>query len=201
MATKSIQAEELVRIADAPSDRQYWMQRSFVDDCLRARLGDVNVLLVPQEGFRDYDGPLFPVGTEEFFRFLRENAPADAKVDICISDDDYKELALHADWLILAGVVVTSVIAPVVVNLVSEYLKNRLWPNEATRGVKVQLVCQQSEQAQCAIGVSYEGPADKFQPTMLAAIESLSNRKAETSPKVIDVKAPPSSPANTKSSS
>ena len=192
MASEIDTAEDLATISETDRGWEFWRQKSFVSEDLGRQLADANFLLVPQEGFRDFDGPLFPVGTEEFFRFLREKAPPEVKVDLCVSDDDYKELALHAELLILAGVVVTTLIAPVVVNLVSEYLKKRLWPGETDRGVKFQMVLQEADrEKQRAVGISYEGPADKFQETMVSAIESVRQSKTRREPQVVDAKVLP----------
>jgi hypothetical protein len=69
---------------------------------------------------------VFPLGTEDFLNFAREKATAGIRVDICADDETYRELALHSDWLIIAEGVVTLVALPVAINLISEYLKERL---------------------------------------------------------------------------
>src|SRR3989442_2502899 len=48
-------------------DFQYWSTSRPLSDDLRISISNADVLLVPQEGFRDYEGPVFPVLTHELF--------------------------------------------------------------------------------------------------------------------------------------
>ena len=52
------------KIADSGQGFDYWLSREYVSDEIRPELEQADLLLVPQEGFRDREGPLFPVGTE-----------------------------------------------------------------------------------------------------------------------------------------
>lgn len=157
--------------------REHWLAKSYVPAELRPKLQTTDLLLIPQDGFREYAGPLFPVGTEEFLRSLQDGASG-LTIDITVADADYKELALHADWLILATVFVGgSVVVPTAVNLISEYLKRKLWPEDSKRGVKVKLLLEQRTNAtsQC-VEVSFEGPAADFETSMGAVLSELRGR-------------------------
>ena len=149
-----------------------WCNRPYIGDALRDQLLRANVLLVPIEGFRERTDPMFPQGTEELLQFLRESPDEDIKVDICIEDQDYRELALHFDLLVLAGAVVTLVVAPVVADLISEYIKRHLGSREPEAIVKSELIVY-DEISGRSVRLSYEGPASAYRDTMANAIHGM----------------------------
>ena len=158
-------------------NRAHWLAKEYVPVDLRPQLAKTDILLLPQDGFRDFTGPLYPVGTEEFLRSLQDAGGDRISVDVTVSSEDYKELALHADWLILAGIAASMFAAPITVNMVSEYLKRRIWPEGPKRGVKVKLRLQDGEgEAARSVEIAYEGPADDFEHSMEAAFTELRGR-------------------------
>ena len=68
----------------------FWSTQGSLTDELRESFRQADIVLVPEPGFGDYTGPLFPVNTGEFFRYLREKAPAGVKVELAVEDSDYK---------------------------------------------------------------------------------------------------------------
>lgn len=149
-----------------------WINRPYISDALRAQLSKANVLLVPTEGFCERADLVFPVGTEELFQFLRESQRENLLVDICIEDKDYKELALHADLLIIASFVVTSIAAPVVADLITEYIKRRLGLHETDSIVRSELTVY-DEKTGRSVRLSYEGPASEYHARVVTAIRNL----------------------------
>lgn len=134
-----------------------WISRPYIPQDLRQTLLQANVLIVPREGFREYPLPIFPIGTEDFFNYLRENANKGFNVDICISDKDYKELALHSGLLIIGSIVVTAVICPIIADLIGEYIK-RHWKTK--QNMKVEIIVVEKDNR--ATRLLYEGSAKDF---------------------------------------
>jgi hypothetical protein len=173
------EARDLLDVCRSGRDLTYWHTRPFITPELRARIASVPVLIVPQEGFGDFKGPVFPVATAELFRFAQGKVPAHATIEVCISDEDYKELALHESIIIVATIAIGSlVVAPVVVNIVSEYLRGRLFSpeKEKTTTAKFKLIVSETSTKDAkhqAIEMQYEGPVDKLEPTLLAKIKQL----------------------------
>ena len=171
-----------IREEESERDLAYWLGRDYVSDELRHRLADASILIVPQEGFRDYEGPLFPVATEEFFRFAREELPDDAEVDICIEDGDYKELALHESLIIIATVsVASSFLAGLAVNLVWHFLERRIGSKakEKKTTAKATIIVNTTKTAKTdkrAVEIHYEGPADQLKSSMMTKINELIKR-------------------------
>jgi hypothetical protein len=152
---------------------QSWANRPYISDALREQLLKANVLLVPTEGFRERADLVFPQGTEELFQFLRESPRENITVDICIEDKDYKELMLHADLLIIiASFMATSIVAPVVVDLIAEYIKRRLGSRETETIVRSELSVY-DEKTGRSVRLSFEGPASAYHDTMTTAIQKM----------------------------
>ncbi len=164
-----------IEIKETTRALDYWLSRPYLSSDVRRSLANAKVILVPEEGFRDRDVRVFPVGTEEFYNQLREKLPGDLPLEIAINEDDYKEVALHSAVLILGGLVVTGVtlvVLPVLVNVVSEYVNRRLYGDKdrAEAIVRWELTVVDGSRA---AKISYEGPAIDFQSEMQRAISEL----------------------------
>jgi hypothetical protein len=167
--TRENQDQFVIEKSEASFDA--WLTKSCISDQLRQQLSKSNVLLLPQEDFRQGTGITFPLGTDEFFRYLRENAPEDIKVDILIEDSDYKEIALFSDLLIILGsFFVTSIVAPIFVNLVSDYLIKKKLPRKTINQVRIEILI---EGDQGTTRVFYEGSISDFYKTVYPVVESL----------------------------
>lgn len=149
-----------VLITDSSENFDTWINRKYISEELKNILRKANILLVPTEGFRSRNIPVFPVKSEELLTYMKNTLPSDCKVDICIRDQDYKELALHADSVILANLVVTALVAPILVNIVGEYIKQKILKYDEKRRVKVSLTVVDEEGK--SKNLTYEGNAEDF---------------------------------------
>ena len=96
-----------------------------------------NFLMIPEEGFRGYEEVLFPEETLKFYSYVKEHAKEDIYPEICISDDDYKELELHADVSNIVEVIVTMIALPFAINMISSYVYDKVKSRKADLDVKV----------------------------------------------------------------
>lgn len=152
----------------------YWASRPYLNAETQARLRQVEVVLLPREGFRGQDLLTFPVRTEEFYKFLKQELGDAHPVNLAIDDKDYKELALHAGLIELGTILVGSVLVPLLVNVISDYINRRAETtgkiDEPT--VRVELIVQeQTPEAVRTTKLSYDGPAKDFLPSMKEAIQ------------------------------
>jgi hypothetical protein len=148
----------------------FWLNKPYISDELRSVLSSANVLIVPYEGFRELDTRVFPVGTEEIFSELKSHVDNGVVPEICIEDKDYRELALHSDLLIIGTFIVTTFAAPTFVNIVSEWVNNRLGFKKESTNVKIELTVAKSDGT--AGRILYEGPAKEFATTVGEAIQT-----------------------------
>ena len=64
-----------------------YIPAEYLDDIKKA-----NLLIIPNENFRDKDDILFPETTRDFFDFIRESSGEEIVADIAISDEAFSEL-------------------------------------------------------------------------------------------------------------
>ncbi len=147
-----------IGVVEAHDNFNTWVNREHIDDALRSQLGTANVLIVPCEGFREESIIAFPVLTEGLYHFLRDNAPDGMTVDLCAKDEDYHELALHSDLLMIGYFVVTNAVFPVLVGLLTDYIKAKLSRRAKDSTVKVQFTVVEADQSSRSL--TYEGPPE-----------------------------------------
>jgi len=153
---------------------QYWSNAGSLSPQTQAAIKTSDIVLVPAEGFVGYVGPLFPKGTDDLFHFLRTNAPSYTKVELAAEDEDYKELALHAETVYIATVLVRLLVAPVALGLIVEYLKNRFGSRLGKTEVRASMILDQTNASNTkTLRLSYEGPAIAFEDTMREALSTI----------------------------
>ena len=145
--------------AETDSDFCYWSSLTSINSELRESIRRADLVLVPQPGFGDYEGPLFPVRTEELFQYLRANVPSDMTVELAVDDRDYKELALHSEIIILASILVKKLGAPVAISLIKDYLAKRLGKRFKKADVRFTMIVDSRDGVNRKTAqISYEGP-------------------------------------------
>jgi len=102
---------------------EYWATRPYLKKETQERLKMAEILLVPKERFRENDMRVFPFGSDVLFARLQKELGGRFKVDVAIEDGDYKQLSLHSVLIDLGTFVVTSIAVPVLVSVLSNYLK------------------------------------------------------------------------------
>jgi hypothetical protein len=136
--------------------------RPWVNEEVRASLNQANVVFVQWEEFRESEIPVFPTHTAELFHYVQEQAPAEIHSEVAVRDEDYHEVSLHADlvWLpdILITGTATALVLPIVVNLISEWLKKHLLERHARADAKLQVIIESPTGGSKRI--TYEGPVD-----------------------------------------
>jgi hypothetical protein len=151
----------------------------------RAAVESAGLVLVPDDGFRDHTGPVFPQRTMEFLQYLRENAPTGTKVEIAVEDSDYNEVAVHADLVRIATVFVEYVAAPIAMSLIAAYLKDWLGSRHSNAEVRATIVVNRKDgTTEHAVQINYEGPATTFEATIAQAISGRTDPKSSGTPEI-----------------
>jgi hypothetical protein len=134
-----------------------------------------NVLLVPFENFRSGYNALFPENTKELFDYLKDNENDKLKVEIIANDDTFKEIELHDATILITSFLVTSIIAPFVINLISNFVYDKIKSREKkAKDVQVKMdVYYQKKRNEKSIKITYDGPADKMEEIITKTIENL----------------------------
>jgi len=139
----------------------YWLNRPFVSELLRGSLVDAQVLLVPQEGFREKENLSFPQGTHDFFHYLKNNAPPEFTIEICIEENEYNELALHSNLRRLGVATIKIGALTIFFNLVSNYIYNKM--TDDTDNIQITIIVEKEDNT--SIEFKYEGTAKDFNET------------------------------------
>lgn len=158
----------VVTTSSTDKDFAYWRARPYLSGAARSEIAAAEVLVVPAEGFRDYSEPVFPHGSDELYEFLREQDRF--SVEVCIDDDKYAEYSLYGALLTIATLVVTSIVAPIVVAQVNEYLKRRREKRISDDTVRFSMIVDRG--AHGCTQIKYEGPAPLFGVTVEKALEA-----------------------------
>ena len=158
-----------VSLADTSQSAATWAQREFLTDEWRDAIRRADILLVPTEGILDQpDLRFFPSATSELFDFFREHAPADAAVEICTTDEDFKEVTRQADLLYIADFIIKSIAIPIFVNLVAEYVKKRMEKRAPTTTIITNITVHETK-TDHSVQVHYEGLAADLNEALLDA--------------------------------
>lgn len=104
----------------------FWISQDFISDETRAQVSGSDILLIPTLNFRGQTKPVFPVNTEKLFSYLKQNLSADQKVEILINDSEYFELALHGKSHRLGKWIVHSVVLPISLGILTNYLYDEI---------------------------------------------------------------------------
>jgi hypothetical protein len=137
-------------------DRTYWQSKSYISPAISEEIAAADIVFVPFEGFRDHDGPVFPQGTSDLYRYLEENSKGKIHQEICIDDDKYVEVALHGATAIIATFIVKEVLFPVVLGLLSSYIYERFLSRTPDETVRVRIILDGDGKPR---EINYEGPA------------------------------------------
>ena len=97
--------------------KKEYIPTEYLDDIKKA-----NLLIIPNENFRDEGDVLFPETTREFFDFIREFPNDEIIADIAISDEDFKRIELHSAVIEVAPIIVQTIVLPIVLNIISSFL-------------------------------------------------------------------------------
>ena len=101
-------------------------------------------LLVPEPvPGRDTRG--FPEHTDKLLDYLRSQAPQGATIEVCSTDENYKEVARHDASVALGVFIVTHLFFPVFVNLVSSYLQRFFGRDYSTGKATIRITCRRSK--------------------------------------------------------
>ena len=167
--------EAQINMEESIEGFDHWASKEFLTAETKDKIGKAEVLIVPDEDFRDGISVSFPTATEELFQFLQEELAQKHPVEIAIEDKDYKELALHGATVIFAGFVVTSIVAPIVVHVLGKYIDKKFFndPKKDENNLKIELTIEERNGEQVKIRrISYDGPVEFFQKKLGEAIEN-----------------------------
>ncbi len=139
----------------------------------QSSLRAATVLLLPTHLGSEHEGPVFPSTTQDIFHGLRDGLADTAVVDAAIRDEDYAEYSFRSDTILLPVLFVAkSLILPIVITILSNYIYNHL----RNHGNKREDTAVESEihfideKRGRQLRFKYKGPAGAFERVALKSL-------------------------------
>ena len=118
-----INEKSKIQISDAPVSFNDVYHNPNMPPELLEKIMAADILILPYADFRGYQNCLFPEQTYQFYTHLMKEAEKQSlSVDLAVSDEDYKEIELHADGVNIADILIQWVLFPIVTGMISAYL-------------------------------------------------------------------------------
>lgn len=151
-----------------------YVPMEYMDDIKKA-----NLLLIPNENFRDEGDVLFPETTREFFDYVRYLSDDKVVADIAISDEDFLRIELHSATIEIATIIVQSVVLPIATSMIASFLfdlvkKYHRKPEETS--AKVKIIVEETETKKSKI-IAYKGPVSGIKDTLDQAAKDLFSKE------------------------
>lgn len=138
-------------------------KRDYLTNDITNIIKKANVLLIPNEIYADY--PVFPEKTISFYNYLKEKTKDNnIIVDVCIDNENYKELEMHDAVVILSSIILQEPFYSIIVNVISNYIYDLMKAKgEKTLTIKTDIFVEKDGETR---KIHYDGPAKEFNQTM-----------------------------------
>ena len=157
-------------IARSDKGFDYWVSRDYVSESLKGELQKAEVIFVPLEAFRDVPEELFPAQTTDFFHYVQDHLPTDIAAEIAISDDDYTEIALHANEVTLASLVVQAGVLPILTGIIANFITTKLMSRKENTQLTIKIYVEKKNGD--VLKLDYSGPAKDFKEIVTSSFAS-----------------------------
>lgn len=156
--------EKEIRVTDVDINFKSIYEKDYIPKKYIEDIKQANILIIPNDGFREKKGLFFPECTSEFYKFLKSKS--EVKTEICIDDDDFRKLELHADIIYVATLIVQYAVFPIATSIIATYLYDKVKSmNKETdeTNTKVHIIVEKNGKSK---KVDYEGSIENFEKAM-----------------------------------
>ena len=168
-------SKETLIVKDCSETFETIYEKEYFPRELMNEIKKANVLLIPDYVKReDKEGYVFPECTQEFLEYVRDNCSDNLIPDIAIDDEDFKKLELHSAAITIATFVVTGIVLPMMINLVSNYLYDqakKMHREKKDVYTKVNIIT--TEKGKKSKMISYEGPVSGIEGALKSAAKDI----------------------------
>lgn len=162
-----------VHVSETSQGFKYWKARPYLNEEIRNNINSADFLLVPWEDYREGEN-VFPDGTSSFVQYLTERLASNGLTfEIAITDADYQELSLHADWMLIADLVVTLALAPLCTSIIAAYIYDALGKRRADKATVKSKLTIELDGGRKNVDIDYDGPAATYKETVNAVLATL----------------------------
>lgn len=169
-----------IEVTITEQGRAFWLGQGLAHENFE-KVSSADVLIVPLKDFRSELPFAFHSNTAMFARFLARNLAGQAKIEVLADDDEYIEISLHSKEIRISTIIVTAVVVPLLVNLLSSYIYDELKakPNDS---VEMSLVIE--DQNCRSLHIGFHGNAKEF-PLFADKVTQISRECVSTNTKAI----------------
>ena len=147
-----------------------FIPQDYIEDIKKA-----DILIIPEENFREEGDVVFPETTREFLEYLQGQIPKDMSVDIAISDEDFRKIELHSDLVNVATIIVSSAAFSIACSLVASFLYDmakKLLKRPEDLNAKVKIISEETKTKKTK-SITYEGPVSGIKEALEQASKDL----------------------------
>lgn len=156
--------EQKLTVTDVDTNFESIYEKDYIPQKYIEDIKQANVLIIPNEGFRNKKGVFFPEGTSDFYQFLKNTS--EIKTEICIDDDEFEKLELYADIVYVATLIVQYAVFPVVTGMIASYLYDKVKSMNKEKNetnTDVHIIVEKNGKSK---KVDYEGSIENFEKAM-----------------------------------
>lgn len=167
--------ENTLKISDTDITFDQIYKKEYAPAEYMADIKKANLLIIPNEGFRDEESILFPETTREFYDYIREFSGDEIISDIVISDENFKRIELHSAAIEVATVIVQWVVLPVATSLIASFLYDlvkRYHRKPEDTSAKVKIITEETETKKSKM-ITYAGPVSGIKDALDKATKDL----------------------------
>lgn len=167
--------EETLTVKDCSETFETIYEKEYFPKELMNEIKQANVLLIPDYIKReDREGYVFPECTQEFLEYVKDNGSDSLIPDIAIDDENFKKLELHSAVITIATFVVTGIVLPMMINLVSNYLYDQVKKmHREKKDVYAKVNIITTEEGKKSKKISYEGPVSGIEEALKTAAKDI----------------------------
>lgn len=145
---------ELV-ITNTDEDMASWLDKPYLNEATRQLLTGIDIMIVPEENFREYEVPLFPSN----LMLLYDKLKIQFNIEAAINDEDYHEVSLNSRTHRYGKYIANYVIVPLFVTVLGTIISDQL-RNDPEDEVEIEIIVQHGRGE--STSVKYQGPAKGF---------------------------------------
>ncbi|MDE6020796.1 MAG: hypothetical protein K2H01_07370 [Ruminococcus sp.] len=168
-----------IKIYDTDISFEQIYNKEYIPKDYIGEIKKANLLILPNESFRDEGDILFPETTRDFFEYIKENTEDNIVADIAISDENFQLIELHSAVIEVATIIVQILVLPVATSMIASFLyelvkKHHRKPEDTS--AKVQIIAEETATKKSKI-ILYEGPVSGIKDALDQATKDLFSKE------------------------
>lgn len=152
----------MIKIEDEQETFNKFYNKPYISANLKKEIEKANVLLIPTSRIDKNGNPLFAEITDDFFSYLKQFDGDKLKTDICVDDDKYQKLELHADIIYITEMILQWAVLPIVTNIIASFLYSivtKMGKKENEINTKVKIIVEKNGKSK---KITYDGNIENF---------------------------------------